>query len=186
MKHVGERALPFRLPALDGRGMTLIDPDTFWGRWVVLSFVSGLQDSDAVLWDEQGKRMKGLGAPLLVVPVEANTLHETCHLGAWHFRIVGDPLRRLERLYGGRRLLSAGRARTFLIDAAGILRFHVVHSISARGMGIVTELLETYQADDVPRERHAAAVSPEGVSPVLGSHQPVSKQPIAHDIPADA
>ena len=62
---------------------------------------------------------------------------------------VGDPLGRLERLYGARALLSAGTARTFLIDPAGILRFHILHSVSGRGMGLISELLGTYQADEV-------------------------------------
>jgi hypothetical protein len=49
----------------------------------------------------------------------------------------------LERLYGDRTLLSAG-------SAAGILRFHILHSISGRGMGLISGLLETYHADEVP------------------------------------
>lgn len=151
MRHVGERALPFRLAALDDEGLTLIDPHTFLGRWVVLSFVSGLEESDAVLWDEQGRRMKGLGASLFVAPLEAKALHQRrFHSGAVHFTIIGDPLGRLQRLYGARTLLSLGRARTFLVDPEGRLRFHVVHSLSAQGMGVITELLNTYQNAEVP------------------------------------
>lgn len=150
MKHVGERALTFRLAAVDEKGLTLIEPQDFLGRWVVLSFVAGLEGSDAVLWKEQGRHMKALGATLLLVPLEGKALHETeCRPSGEHFTIVGDPLGRLERLYGARALLSAGTARTFLIDPAGILRFHILHSVSGRGMGLISELLGTYQADEV-------------------------------------
>lgn len=151
MRHVGERALPFRLAALDDKGLTLIDPDTFLGRWVVLSFVSSLEESDSVLWKEQGRRMKELGASLLVAPLEAKTLYQRrFHSGAAHFTMVGDPLGRLQRLYGARTLLSSGRARTFLVDPEGRLRFHVLHSLSAQGMGVITELLNSYQNAEVP------------------------------------
>jgi hypothetical protein len=117
----------------------------------VLSFVSGIETSDAELWDEQGRHMIALGAAQLVVLLGVKALHQTqFRPGAEHFTVVADPLGRLERLYGSRTLLSIGRARTFLIDPAGYLRFHIVHTISEGGMGVIMELLGTYQADEVP------------------------------------
>ena len=117
----------------------------------MLSFVSGLEESDARLWNEQGREMNAFGAALLLVLLGAKGLHDTeRRAGDGHFTIVGDPLGRLERLYGARSLLSDGTARTFLIDPAGILRFHILHSISGRGMALINELLETYHADEVP------------------------------------
>jgi alkyl hydroperoxide reductase subunit AhpC len=151
MRHVGERALTFRLAAIDERGLTVIEPHAYMGRWVVLSFVPGVEESVAALWNEQGRHLKASGGALLLVLLGAKALHDTeCRPGAEHFTIVGDPLGRLERLYGARTLLSTGTARTFLIDPAGVLRFHLVHSLSERGMGLISELLETYQADEVP------------------------------------
>ena len=66
-----------------------------------------------------------------------------------HFTIVGDPLGRLQRLYGNPTLLSSGRARTFLVDPDGWLRFHVVHSLSERGMGVIRELLQACQGAEI-------------------------------------
>ena len=43
--------------------------------------------------------------------------------GRVHFTIVGDPLGRLQRLYGGPTTHCSGRARTFLVDPEGILDF---------------------------------------------------------------
>ena len=152
MKRIGDKALTFRLPAMMDGGWNFIDPDEFLGQWVVLSFVLALGEFDSALWNEQGKEMESLGATLLVVPLEAKTLHEgqLNPPDKEHFTIVGDPLRRLQRLYGNPTLLSSGRARTFLVDPDGRLRFHVLHSLSERGMGVVMELLQTYQTEEIP------------------------------------
>jgi len=152
MRRIGDRALPFRLPAVGERGLTLIDPSEFLGRWIVLSFVSALKESDADLWDEEGRLMQALGAALLVVPLEEESLHpKRFHaVGRTHFTIVGDPLGRLQRLYGARSLVSSGRARTFLVDPDGRLRFHALHSLSDQGMGVITELLNAYQTAEIP------------------------------------
>ena len=149
MKRIGDQALPFRLPALVSKGFVWIDPRQFLGQWVVLSFVPGLAASEAAIWDEQGKYMKVLGAALLVVPSQPEWLRIRRQRVA-HFTIVGDPLGRLQRLYGAGTLQSTGRARTFLVDPDGRLRFHAVHSLSDQGMGVITELLNTYQTAEVP------------------------------------
>ena len=152
MKRIGDKALTFRLPAMRDGGLNFIDPDEFLGQWVVLSFVPVFGEFDSVLWNEQGKEMESFGAALLLVPLEAKTLHRAQFPPPRreHFTIVADPLGRLQRLYGARTLMSSGRARTFLVDPDGRFRFHVVHSISERGMGVITELLHTYQSEGVP------------------------------------
>lgn len=151
MRRIGEQAFTFRLPAVVAGEVTYIDPDEFLGQWVVLSFVPGLGESDTVLWDEQGKDMKALGAALLVVPWETQALHQDRDLraGRVHFTIVGDPLGRLQRLYGGSTTQSSGRGRTFLIDPDGTLRFHLVHSLSERGMATLMELLQAFQDQEI-------------------------------------
>lgn len=123
MRRIGEQAFTFRLPAVVEGEVSYIDPDEFLGQWVVLSFVPGLGQSDRVLWDEQGQDMEALGAALLLVPVEAPVFYQEWSLRGErvHFAIVGDPLGRLQRLYGGSTTHSSGRARTFLIDSDGTL-----------------------------------------------------------------
>ena len=140
-----------RLPAVVGGEVIYIDPDGFLGQWVVLSFVPSLGQSDRVLWDEQGKDMEELGAALLVVPVEPKALHqEGDHsTGRVHFTIVGDPLERLQRLYGGPTTHCSGRARTFLVDPEGTLRFHLIHSLNERGMSALMEMLQAFQDQEI-------------------------------------
>jgi len=108
MRRIGDRALPFRLPAVGERGLTLIDPSEFLGRWIVLSFVSALKESDADLWDEEGRLMQALGAALLVVPLEEESLHpKRFHaVGRTHFTIVGGRVARVERRRIGGRWMS--------------------------------------------------------------------------------
>lgn len=151
MRRIGEQALTFRLPAVVDGEVTFIDPDEFLGQWVVLSFVPGLGNSDRLLWDRQGKELATLGAALLVVPSEARALHQGrfSRTGRQRFTIVGDPLGRLQRLYGGPTSQSPGRGRTFLIDPDGLLRFHLVHSLSERGMGVLTEVLQACQDAEI-------------------------------------
>jgi alkyl hydroperoxide reductase subunit AhpC len=95
--------------------------------------------------------MEEHGAALLLVPVETQPLYPERSLrsGRVHFTIVGDPLRRLQRLYGGPTTHSSWRARTFLIDPDGILRFHLLHSLNERGMAALIELLQAFQDQEI-------------------------------------
>jgi alkyl hydroperoxide reductase subunit AhpC len=151
MRRIGEQAFTFRLPVVVAGEMTYIDPDEFLGQWIVLSFVPGLGESDRVFWDEQGKDMEELGATLLVVPLETQVFYqeEDQSTGGLHFTIVGDPLGRLQRLYGGPATHSSGRARTFLIDPDGALRFHLIHSLNERGMAALRELVQAFQDQEI-------------------------------------
>jgi alkyl hydroperoxide reductase subunit AhpC len=151
MRRIGEQAFTFRLPAVVGGEMTYIDPDEFLGQWVVLSFVPGIGETDRVFWDEQGKDMEELGAALLVALLETQALYQEGYhsTGRLHFTIVGDPLGRLQRLYGGPAIHSSGRARTFLIDPDGALRFHLIHSLNDRGMAALREMLQGFQDQEI-------------------------------------
>lgn len=151
MKRIGEPALTFRLPAIVDGGMTSIDPAQLHGQWVALCFVPHLGRVEIDLLDRQGQVMEELGASLLVVSLETQALQreECLRIGKVHFSLLGDPLGRLRRLYGGVTTQSWGRAQTFLIDAEGLLRFPLVHSLSERGMGVLTELLQVHQDQEI-------------------------------------
>lgn len=153
MKHIGDKALTFRLPVIENGALTFMDPDEeFLGQWVVLSFLPGVGEVDWELWNKQGKHIESRGATLLVVPLKGQLFRQPSVLrtGREHFTIVGDPLRRLQRLYCHQSLSPSGQGRTFVIDPDGLLRFHLVHSLTDRGMGVITELLNTYQTAEVP------------------------------------
>jgi len=129
-----------------GRMMYLV-PEEFRGRWLVLSFVPALEERDSRRWNRQGRELAERGAVLLLVPSEmrARDWKRLSGIGSMHFAVAGDPLKRLQRLYGGPAELSAGRARTFLVDPEGVLRFHLLHTLTKQGMDILKELLYAHQ-----------------------------------------
>ncbi len=103
MKRIGEPAFTFRLPAIVDGGLGSIDPSHLHGQWVALSFVPHLGRFEIDLFDRQGQLMEELGASLLVVSLETQALQreECVRIGSVHFTVLGDPLGRLRRLYGG-------------------------------------------------------------------------------------
>ena len=144
---IGQKALTFRFPVVSDGAVSYVDPEAFMGLWLFLSFVPTLGNSDNMLLNHQGKKLAALGAALLIVPSERQALHRkrSLRFGHTHFTVVGDPLSRLQRLYGCSTTQSFGRGRTFLIDPAGSLRFHLVHSLTEQGMNVLTEVLRAYQ-----------------------------------------
>ena len=151
MKRIGDPALTFRFPVIIDGGLASIDPAQLLGQWVALCFLPHLGGVEIDLLDRQGQAMEDLGALLLVVSLETQALQreECLRIGAVHFTLLGDPLRRLRRLYGGVTTQLWGRAQTFLIDPEGRLRFPLVHSLSEQGMGVLTESLQAHQDQEI-------------------------------------
>lgn len=146
-RRIGQKALTFRIPVVVAGEVSYIHPDTFVGRWLVLSFVPALEKFDAQLWNRQGQELATRETALLLVPTETTILDLSKPLirEQPHYTIVSDPLNRLQRLYGGQTVQTAGRGRTFVIDPAGSLRFHHIHSGTEHGMSVLAEVLRVHQ-----------------------------------------
>jgi alkyl hydroperoxide reductase subunit AhpC len=112
---------------------------------------SALGRLETDLLDRQGKDLEELGTVLLVVPLESRAFERqrSIDFDLAHFFVVGDPSSRLRRLYRGVTTQSLGRGRTFLIDPEGLLRFHVAHSLSERGMAVVREVVQAHQDQEI-------------------------------------
>ena len=151
MKRIGERALTFRLPMIVDGTLAYSEPTQFEGQWVALCFVPHLGRVEIDLLDRHGKDLEELGTVLLVVPLESRALERGRYIefAMVHFVTVADPSGRLLRLYGGVTTQSWGRGRTFLIDPDGLLRFHVTHSLSERGMAILKEVVQARQDQEI-------------------------------------
>ncbi|MGQ0557574.1 MAG: hypothetical protein ACT4PN_16705 [Nitrospiraceae bacterium] len=148
MRRIGQKALTFQLPVIVADKVSYVHPDTFLGRWLVLSFVTGLEHFDVQLWNRQGKKLAQRETTLLLAPTETRVLDWRKPLiqEQAYYTIVCDPLHRLQRLYGGRTGEEVeGRSRTFVIDPRGSLRFHLLHSITEQGMSVLTEVLRVHQ-----------------------------------------
>jgi alkyl hydroperoxide reductase subunit AhpC len=168
LRRIGQKALTFQLPVIVADKVSYVHPDTFLGRWLVLSFVTGLEHVDVQLWNRHGKELAQREITLLLAPTEATVLDWRKPLiqEQAYYTIVCDPLRRLERLYGGRTREVAGHSRTFVIDPKGSLRFHLLHSITEQGMSVLTEALRVHQervGHNVPtimKEQHDLQATP--------------------------
>lgn len=147
VRRIGQKALTFRIPIIVAGEVSYIHPDTFLGRWVVLSFVAVLEHFEVQLWNRQGKELAQHETALLLAPIKAAVLGWSKPLiqEQAHYTVVCDPLYRLQRLYGGQTAETAGHGRTFVIDPAGSLRFHLTHSLTEQGMAILTKVLLVHQ-----------------------------------------
>jgi len=151
MIRIGEKALPFRIPAIIDQELVYLDPDRFNGKWVALCFVSRLGLSEATVLDHQGKALEEAGAVLLVTPTGTKSLQtlELTYLDGVSFTTIADPLGRLQRLYGGPIILPPSRCQTFFIDPDGFFRLYVAHSANDWSKGVLAEVLRAYQGREV-------------------------------------
>src|SRR5262252_4015350 len=89
VRRIGEKALTFRFPIVNAGEVSFLDPDTFAGRWLILSFLPTLRNSNLQLWNRQGQELAKLGTVLLVVPGATLLDYASGHLlvGQTHFML---------------------------------------------------------------------------------------------------
>ncbi len=168
VRRIGQKAWTFRIPVIVADEVSYIHPDTFLGRWLVLSFIAAVEHFEVQLWNQQGQELAQRDTALLLVPTEPTILDWSKPLiqKQTHYTVACDPLHRLQRLYGGRAEKAPGKGRTFVIDPRGALQFHLHHSVNGQGMSVLTEVLQVYQdiaAHGLPtiaRSRHTLHETP--------------------------
>lgn len=149
MTRIGNPLPGFRAPALiDGR-LAYLDSTQYAGRWMALCFLPyvGIVKPDFI--DRQATDLDRLDTTLLIVSSGTRPLHRV-----WLDRqqpprtpLLYDPLSRLHRTFGVAPARIPVRCQTFLIDGAGILRFHLIHDFTERGLAALEEMLAMYQAE---------------------------------------
>ncbi|MCP9456581.1 MAG: peroxiredoxin family protein [Nitrospira sp.] len=153
MKHIGDPMLRFRVPALVAGRLTYLDSVQLIGRWTALCFLPYVGIVEPAFLDHQADRFDRLDTTLLIVCSGARPLHRV-----WIDRpttprvpLLYDPLCRLHRAFG----VVPGRTpvwcQTFLIDRAGLLRYHLVHDFTERGLSALQEIVTLSQAQDTGR-----------------------------------
>jgi alkyl hydroperoxide reductase subunit AhpC len=144
---IGHRAPRFRVPALRDGALTYLDSAGLRGRWVVLCCLPRLSLVEATIVDRQAATFADYRAEFLAVAPDDRTLRRPwlVRLGALRAPLLVDPLRRLHRAYGLVQDQTLTRCRTFLIDPDGLLRFHLVHDLTGRGLGAIMEILRLFQ-----------------------------------------
>jgi alkyl hydroperoxide reductase subunit AhpC len=155
MPHIGQTARCFRAPALiDGR-LTYLGSVQFAGRWVALCFLPYVSLVEAAFLDRQAHVFEQLDMALLVVSSGTRPLHRLwrdCPVTT-RLPLLADPLGRLHRSFGVAVARMPARCQTFLIDRAGLLRFHLIHDFTDHGLAALQEILtmsQTQESEGIP------------------------------------
>jgi len=150
MEKIGKPAPSFRAPALVAGTLTYLDSTQFAGRWTAVCFLPyfGIVEPDFL--DHQTNNFDRIDTTLLIVSSGTRTLHRM-----WLDRpttprtpLLYDPLGRLHRSFGVAVAQIPVRCQTFLIDRAGLLRFHLIHDFTDRGLAAFQEILTMSQTQD--------------------------------------
>lgn len=149
MKYIGDPMPRFRAPALAAGRLTYLDSAQLIGRWTALCFLPYVSIVDPDFLDRQADHLDRFDTTLLIVSSGTRPLHRL-----WLDRptrprtpLLYDPLNRLHRAFGVAQGQTPVRCRTFLIDHAGILRSHLVHDFTDRGLAVLQEKLAMYQSE---------------------------------------
>ena len=153
MKRIGAPSPSFRTPALVDGQLTYLGSTQFAGRWTALCFLPYVGIVEPDFLDHQADRLDRIDTTLLIVSSGTRPLHRL-----WLDRpttprtpLLYDPLGRLHRSFGVAVVQTPVRCQTFLIDRAGLLRFHLVHDFTDRGLSALHEIVILSQAQDAGR-----------------------------------
>ncbi|MBI4001572.1 MAG: redoxin domain-containing protein [Nitrospira defluvii] len=150
MKRIGAPSLNFRAPALVAGTLTYLGSTQFTGRWAAICFLPYLEIVEPDFVDRQANTLKQLDTTLLIVSSGTRPLHRVWidHPTKPRTPLLYDPLGRLHRSFGVAVAQIPVRCQTFLIDRAGLLRFHLIHDFTDHGLGAIQEILTMSQIKD--------------------------------------
>lgn len=153
MVRVGGQAPAFRVPAIMDGGLRYLDSLQLRGRRVVLSFLPRLGLGETLFLDRHVQSAVETMEDITVLAVSPGErdLHESwiSDVGKLRVILLADPLRRLRRIYGVRATGMPTQCESFIIDSEGILRFHLVHDLTRRGIHELVEVLKATQTEAV-------------------------------------
>lgn len=148
MQHIGKPAPSFRAPALVAGTLTYLGSTQFAGRWTALCFLPYVGIVEPDFLDHQADRLDRIGTTLLIVSSGTRSLHRM-----WLNRpttprtpLLYDPLGSLHRSFGVPPAQIPVRCQTFLINRAGLLRFHLIHDFTDRGLSALQEIITLSQS----------------------------------------
>jgi|CXWL01.1.fsa_nt_gi alkyl hydroperoxide reductase subunit AhpC len=148
MKRIGTPSLNFRAPALVNGQLTYLGSMQFIGHWTALCFLPYVGIVEPDFLDHQADRFDRLDTTLLIISSGTRPLHRV-----WLDRpttprtpLLYDPLGRLHRAFGVAPAQIPVRCQTFLIDRDALLRFHLIHDFTDRGLDALHEIVMLSQA----------------------------------------
>ena len=156
---IGLPAPHFRVPALVAGNLLLLDSARLRERCFILCFLPPLGLCERTILERRIRDFEDEKTSFLGVVDEGALFFGPWQKDLWPrgLTLTADPLRRLSRSFGVSRYQAADRCRSFVIDATGTLRYHLVHELNDRGMNAVLEILKASQT------RSALRLTPIGV-----------------------
>lgn len=150
MQHIGKPAPNFRASALVAGTFTYLDSTQFTGRWMALCFLPYVGIVKPDFLDHQADNLDRIDTTLLIVSSGTRPLHRVWldHPTTPRTPLLYDPLSRLHWSFGVPPAQIPVRCQTFLIDRAGLLRFHLIHDFTDRGLRALQEIVTLSQSQD--------------------------------------
>ena len=150
MQHIGKPAPSFRAPALVAGTLIYLDSTQFAGRWMALCFLPYVGIVKPNFLDHQANNLDRIDTTLLIVSSGTRPLHRVWldHPTTPCTPLLYDPLSRLHWSFGVPPAQIPVRCQTFLIDRAGLLRFHLIHGFTDRGLSALQEIVTLSQSQD--------------------------------------
>jgi alkyl hydroperoxide reductase subunit AhpC len=147
MVKIGHPVPHFRAPALAGGNLLLLDSTGLRGRSFTLCFLPPLGLLERAALEHRVQDFEAENAFFLGVVDEGALFFGSWQKDLWPrgLTLTADPLGRLSRSFGVSRYQATDRCRSFVIDATGALRYHLVHELNDRGMNAALEILKASQ-----------------------------------------
>jgi hypothetical protein len=143
MTKIGRPVPHFRAPALAGGNLLLLDSACLRGRSFTLCFLPPLGLLERAVLEHRVQDFEAEKAFFLGVVDEGALFFGPWQKDLWPrgLTLTADPLGLLSRSFGVSRYRPPVRCQSFVVDALGILRYHLVHDLNDRGMGALLEIL---------------------------------------------
>ena len=142
---IGLPAPHFRAPALVGGNLLFLDSAGLRGRSFTLCFLPPLGLCERTVLERRVRDFEDEKTFFLGVVDEGAFFFGPWQKDLWPrgLALTADPLGRLARRYGVSRDRSPARCRSFIVDARGILCYHLIHELNDRGLSALLEILKS-------------------------------------------
>jgi alkyl hydroperoxide reductase subunit AhpC len=145
MTKIGHPAPHFRAPALVGGNLLLLNSTGLRGRSFTLCFLPPLGLLERAVLEHRVQDFEAEKALFLGVVDEGALFFGPWQKDLWPrgLTLTGDPLGQLSRRFGVSRYQSSARCQSFIVDARGVLRYHLVHELNDQGLNALLEILKS-------------------------------------------
>ena len=174
MTKIGHPVPHFRAPALVGGNLLLLDSTSLRGRSFTLCFLPPLGLLERAVLERRVQDFEAEKAFFLGVVDEGALFFGPWQKDPWPrgLTLTADPLGQLSRSFGMPRYQPPARCQSCVVDALGILRYHLVHDLNGRGMSALLEILKACRSGKTPQSDAPRSViqdRDERVQPLLAT-----------------